>query len=303
MSSFFSNNGLEILFFLSIVTLIFLGVKSKKNLFKHLCFNLAAIFFAFFFYEIYLSMPPAPKFQRTGTYNHESSYRAVNNLLGYGPLQDTSYSLTSTKILTSDSTVVYDVVYTISDGLRLTPNSDTSARNYTIFLGGSFTFGEGVNDDETLPSYYGHFSGDSLNIINYGFHGYGPHQALAIVENRLLDEVHPGPENRVDVFYLFIPDHIVRAGGFKRWDRNGPWYEFEQGELRYKGNFEDMRKSGGLLKRNLKHILFTSAIFEKHFLHHVEYRDSEIWRVLQIVMYYWNTLAKAIRSRNGLGTI
>ena len=49
--------------------------------------------------------------------------------------------------------LIYDVDYTISDRrVRVTrgnPNGDT-----WLFMGCSNMFGEGVNDDETLPAYF-----------------------------------------------------------------------------------------------------------------------------------------------------
>ena len=43
-------------------------------------------------------------------------------------------------------------------------------------------FGEGVNDDETLPAYFSADLGYQANVVNLGFHDYGPHQMLRSLE-------------------------------------------------------------------------------------------------------------------------
>ena len=52
---------------------------------------------------------------------------------------------------TSGGDIIYDVVYTIGDdGYRL----DVDGNDFDAFIWGSFTFGEGLNDNETLSFTY-----------------------------------------------------------------------------------------------------------------------------------------------------
>ena len=55
------------------------------------------------------------------------------------------------KMLTRDGEIIYDVIYTIGeDGFR---RDVTSAEKNVYIYGGSFVFGEGLNDDETLSHF------------------------------------------------------------------------------------------------------------------------------------------------------
>jgi hypothetical protein len=83
--------------------------------------------------------------------------------------------------VTSKGVDVFDVEYHIgSDGFRVT--EETSALKRANFFGGSNTFGEALQSRETLPHYFQSFSPD-YNVKNFGFHGYGVHEALAILES------------------------------------------------------------------------------------------------------------------------
>ena len=101
----------------------------------------------------------------------------MGGALGYGPRP--GVRVVSRK--TVGNQLIYDVDYTISDRrVRVTrgnPNGDT-----WLFMGCSLMFGEGVNDDETLPAYFSADLGYQANVVNLGFHGYGPHQMLRSLE-------------------------------------------------------------------------------------------------------------------------
>src|SRR5262245_16059324 len=75
---------------------------------------------------------------------------------------------------------VYEVEYAVdSFGRRITPVADTtSAKRAVLFFGDSFTYGEGVRGDETLPYYLGRVA-PQYRPFNYGFSGYGPFDVLA----------------------------------------------------------------------------------------------------------------------------
>lgn len=51
-----------------------------------------------------------------------------------------------------------------------------------LFFDDSLTFGEGVNDNQTMPYRVGMRSAGALRVYNFAFHGYGPHQMLAQIE-------------------------------------------------------------------------------------------------------------------------
>jgi hypothetical protein len=88
--------------------------------------------------------------------------------------------------LTLNGDVVYDVIYN--------------------FFGCSFTFGEGLNDGETLP----HFAGRTLEGVtskNFGFH-----QALAILQSKR------DTSGNIN-FFLTAPWHAERSACLPEWSR------------------------------------------------------------------------------------
>lgn len=129
---------------------------------------------------------------------------------------------------------LYDVRYSIGDdGLRVTPGSSNTGAAM-VFFGGSFMFGEGVEDDETLPARVAAKAG-GRRILNAGFHGYGPHQMLRSLEQDRLDAL--VPEGVDEVVYLGLSGHEERAAGRVTWGFAGPRYELQGGVPVYDGPF------------------------------------------------------------------
>ncbi|MDG2381575.1 MAG: hypothetical protein P8N76_07865 [Pirellulaceae bacterium] len=124
---------------------------------------------------------------------------------------------------------IYDVTYRIGeDGYRITPESQPEGEPVVLFFGGSFTFGEGVNDDETLPNQFCLAAGGA-RVVNAGFCGYGPQQMLASLENGRWDSFLQGRD--IIAIYVFIDDHVRRAIGsmyvVSRWGSQMPCYQLE----------------------------------------------------------------------------
>ena len=139
-----------------------------------------------------------------------------------------------------DGQPLYDVVYrTDEHGRRITPQGSQSPERFAVFVGCSFTFGEGVAEDETLPAQYAEIAKDS-RVYNYGFSGYGPQQLLAKLESgQLSDEI---SEAEGTLVYVFMSDHVRRAIGsmrvFSTWARHFPCYTMdEEGSLVLRGSF------------------------------------------------------------------
>ncbi len=133
---------------------------------------------------------------------------------------------------------IYDVLYTIDEhGLRVTPGSGERGPA-VVFFGGSFTFGEGVEDDESLPASLASWLRDDTQILNAGFHGYGPHQMLRSLE---LDLLGPQlPEGVEQVVYQGLDGHVMRVAGRTTWDVAGPQYELQNGVVSYVGPFRSV---------------------------------------------------------------
>lgn len=152
---------------------------------------------------------------------------------------------TATATLVIDGETIFDVRYTIDNGYRrVSPHSDdTNPEREILFFGGSFVFGHGVADDETLPDYVAQ-QWPNTRVVNYGFPGHGPQHMLERIDD-VEAEVDFKAAETVAV-YVFIPDHVRRAVGSMRiaagWGRNFPDYRIDpNGVVSKAGVFSDRR--------------------------------------------------------------
>jgi len=152
--------------------------------------------------------------------------------------------------LAGDGSVVYTATYTIgSDGFRETPQYDWTAQNALTslrprinFLGDSFTFGEGLNDKQTMEYFFGGLAekqGRAVWVKNYGVHGWGMHQALAVLQSDLDTKAnlqfaltspwHASRSACADFYSLGSPKYILQDNGLVK--RNGYCRSFRWIEL------------------------------------------------------------------------
>ncbi len=120
--------------------------------------------------------------------------------------------------------LLFDDYYTIDPGgLRIAPPYQKNGQEGTaLFFGCSFTFGEGVRDDETLPYQVGIQSEGRYRTFNFAFEGYGAAQMLAAIEHGIVSrDVDTGPRY---AFYVAIPDHVWRVAGRVAWGNHAPRY-------------------------------------------------------------------------------
>ncbi len=188
-------------------------------------------------------------FQDNTRFNTSGSYAKKffkhDKLLGYTSIPEIKVNSIKKAINGQDTLALYDVYYTIDSlSRRSTPLTAKSKLNkqYALFFGCSFTFGEGVNDDETYPYYFS--KTDSTFIpYNYGLCGYGTQQMLAGLQDGNLKAAVAEP-NGIAI-YLHIPMHINRVIGdmfvHNIWGANMPYYDLEADKLIYKGSFKNGR--------------------------------------------------------------
>jgi hypothetical protein len=157
--------------------------------------------------------------------------------LGYAPQESTVYS----GARYSGDKAIYHVTYSIgANGLRIgaPPVGGSDSADCVVFFGDSFTFGEGVSDNETMPYLVGQQSGGQYHTYNFGFHGYGPHQMLVTLEYAL--EGHVLDCKPRFAVYQAIPDHLRRITR----DTYGPRYVLENdGHVRLAGRLDDARNN------------------------------------------------------------
>jgi hypothetical protein len=108
---------------------------------------------------------------------------------------------------------IYDIlVSTDKFGRRINnPDIKRDRHSHIFIFGGSFAFGEAVNDYETLPAQLERRL-PMFNVYNLGFSGYTVTDILARIRNyHFLDEI---PQKNGLGIYLFTDNHIKRALGF-----------------------------------------------------------------------------------------
>jgi len=257
--------------FLVLVWLAFTAGKAT-NL-KAIYVNLAVLALAFALGEAYLAgwfavgaaSEPSRAARMAGTYTVWGSYFTPDDLRGYAGAKNAQI----TSKLYHGNELVYDVVYTTNQyGLRVSPH-DLKPDNLTLkkdvanvaFFGCSFTVGEGLNDNETLPYLFEEKSNGEYLTYNFGFHGYGPHQMLRILESGWLDKVLIKKGPLLAVYWALLP-HIERSAGnypYFVWDAYGPRYKLNSsGEVEYAGKFKD----ASIIKRFIP-VLNKSLIIQK----------------------------------------
>jgi hypothetical protein len=140
--------------------------------------------------------------------------------------------------LTSSGDTIYNVDYTIIADSNVNSFSFNHRIGYLnpnspiprlIFLGCSFTFGQGVGDSETLP--YRSGSLQNTSTLNLGGVCYGIHHVYEIFMDKYANK-----DNKNKLFiYSMLPDHVLRASGLYEWSP-GPLYKVADDSLVYSGS-------------------------------------------------------------------
>lgn len=302
-------------FLATTIYIFILAFEIKKQSIKIALFTALSIPIALLLCEAYFYFTPGNKnIISSGTYVSEG-FSESNDILGYAPKHDIQRTLKHV----FDDEVIYDVVYTIdNNGLRNTPSSNITSNRYLLFFGGSFTFGEGLNDNETLPFFVGEEV--KYKIYNFGFPGYGPHQTLSAIENGLVDNVVKRHHQNVAI-YSCLPSHIARVAGYSPWDSHGPKYIIDNGNLYRKGHFDSnssnsinrcflFRKTTAQIKKSF---IYKKIIFSRKYKTNKEQEDlffsiidrarvllKEQYHVSRFIILFWDStnLSSDIGNKN-----
>ena len=221
--------------FIAFGVLLYVGISSKIVLLKVAYFNIAALVLTLGVFEIYLwairDAEDLSRFEGSIT----QRYYVSDPLLGYGPAKNVAVSARKYHGIE----LIYNVTYTIdSNGLRVPPPFGPMAdAECVIFFGGSVTFGEGVNDQQSMPYRTGVRSGGIYQIFNFGFHGYGPHQMLAALEEGRVESI-VNCQPAYAIYQAILP-HIARSAGMASWDKQGPRYIMDKENVKLAGHFDD----------------------------------------------------------------
>ncbi|MFH0961037.1 MAG: hypothetical protein V1897_20325 [Pseudomonadota bacterium] len=155
---------------------------------------------------------------------YPQGYSQDDDLLGYKPKASTDHS----SFLILNNTKIYDVIYSIDNyNRRRTAIAHQEKRlKFAIFFGCSYVYGEGVQNDQTLPYYFSEISPEYMPY-NYGFHGYGPQEMLAkLQDDSIRKEIN---EKNGIAIYLYLHEHhpkraignMIVSNGY---GKNMPYY-------------------------------------------------------------------------------
>jgi len=243
---------------------------------RAILFNLAVLAVCLAGAELYFShieiKPPS--------YSH--GYRVSDDLLGFSPAK--GIQAHSKRMIGND--VLYDVTYTIDhDGLRISPpwKTDGSAGSL-LFFGCSFTFGEGLQDNETFPYQVGYQSDGEYRTFNFAFHGYGPNQMLSMIEHGMVQRIVDRTTPRY-AFYVAIPDHVSRVAGRVSYDNGTPRYVLDGGgNLQPAGHFTEVNPGAPWRISALTRRLRVSAIYRRFSNPESAYVDTDLSIFLAVVV-------------------
>lgn len=227
-----------------------------------------------YFYEVHFAEePPRELVYRMASESTEPGaiidQFAYHEILGYAPVKEQHF----TEATHFKGSLLYDIAYTIDEhGLRISSPTGSQSNLQTpciLFFGDSFTFGEGVRDEDTLPYRVSIKSDQAYRAYNFGFLGYGPHQMLAQLQHGLVrDAIDCIPRYAI---YQALPSHVSRAVGLEAWDRAGPKYTLRKDRtIISMGHFNDTVQPGvlGALRRwhprlpyHVRHAVEKSALY------------------------------------------
>lgn len=106
---------------------------------------------------------------------------------------------------------IFDVRYTFNDkGWRLLPPANPGAQNDLLLFGCSFTFGYGLEDEQTWPWKLAALLGPDWDVENYSANAYSINHLLCMLEHGLIEI--PDGVNRYALFLAI--DHHLRRNEF-----------------------------------------------------------------------------------------
>ncbi len=177
------------------------------------------------------------RFSKEENFPHKTIYRYDKNI-GYIGIPNSTFNHIEKN---RDSSLLFNVTYSLDEyGRRMTP--DIMSNSSVVLFGGSYAFGHGLNDNETLGYYLSKET--NKKVYMYAYQGQGPNQMLAQLQRSdFEDELLIPPEVGL---YLYIPHHINRVIGdmeiYTQWGYDMPYYYLKNNELERGGSFTSGRK-------------------------------------------------------------
>lgn len=191
-----------------------------KNLLAGLFCLFASIFLAYFVGETAFLLTPQPRDGRWRDHAH-SKYVLEGKAIEFLPVQNTKIGPMTRRPDTPEGAAahkelrydheLFDVCYTLNEkNRRITPPANERPLAELMVFGCSFTFGYGLNDDQTWPWLLAKELGPGWHVENYGSNGFGAQQMLAMLEENMVEM--PATPVR-EALFMAINGHIPRNSG------------------------------------------------------------------------------------------
>ena len=184
-----------------------------------------------------------------------------HDILGWAPVKNQAVSWRRY----FGNSLLFDVRFTIDkSGLRISPRGPgRQPEECVLFFGGSFTFGAGMNDKETMPYLAASRHLDKYRAYNFAYSGYGAHHMLAALQHQIVDNI-IDCQPRYTI-YLGIADHIRRSANKASWAQSGPEFILaENGAATYRGQFRRDRDSvPEMIKARLRRSFIMQLLIER----------------------------------------
>jgi hypothetical protein len=189
-----------------LVSFLLYWIVKKKFFLSLSIFTLGLFFIEYYFYNV----------QSNTKSISGQSYIDLDEKLGWCSKKSFSTSLTET----INNQITYKNInfHFDSKGRRISKNQKrNSTKKHAIFLGGSFTFGDGIDFSDTFPAHLSNISKKKYEIYNYALSGYGPTQNLLLLKDQ---ELYSDIINQNGIcIYTMKAHHINRATGVPRYLR------------------------------------------------------------------------------------
>lgn len=121
---------------------------------------------------------------------------------------------------------------------RKTPKVEGEKKQFSLFFGGSQTYGMGLSDEQTIPALF-EKENPEFRSYNYANSGYGTAHMYARIENGFMDDEIKEPSGIAVYYYFYFHKDRVRSSlDHARWAEGNmyPLYLLEDSALVYKGN-------------------------------------------------------------------
>lgn len=209
-----------LLFFASFAMYLFLQASMSSNFTANLLSLVASFFLGFASVELYILVTPQVEdgiVQDSQNSKYVSSGNVLTKFdnfrktkLGTFP-EALGYPVKVAHRESKFDQTIFDVCYTFDSlGHRVTPKDNGNPDGEILLFGCSYTFGHGLEDNQTWPWRLGQKLGANWKVTNYGVSAFGPQQMLTMLEEGMIT---PPTVAKRQAFFLGIEHQVRRNAG------------------------------------------------------------------------------------------